>query len=863
MARTRQEIVQSLMEQAGADPILSSVSRSMVGKELMYFGANVIYQLESMSDAVSRFQDIARADFEQLIAYAYTNDVPCDTVKPATVKITLQVEGSKVYSPFELCLQVGNLRFYNIDFVKSDQIITLYQGKLCATTSLSSDREGAVLNALNLDTNLSPAYNAWRLYTEFKSGKYQSSYIKLGANAVSDSVRVFARELQQGYLVNTDNPIFPYTEFNQSLASPDAKLYKVRTGWDKSVNVMFGDENWAQQVNQELYQYEIYWLDAGVVNFNITENNVLVISQGAKSLKQTGTEKFSVVSYTSAENNSLAYAKSFVQTKKFLQQGLVTVSQIRAYLDTVQAVNSSKINANPETNTVTVVVKPSDPLDSYFGFLEDYLTQYGNIGTTYEVYVATPLDFVVQLKALSADGALNMARARQEVQDYCSYENLSLTTPVSSVILTQRLQQAGIFDISATIVVNGEPLSPVNGQQKLSAQPRVNTIKLYNSAGVQVGFDSDGVFRQLQSAGIQLNGTSILSKVGDFWFASTPNLPSYLIRVKDGVVQAVNADRILTDPLGNPIVGKFFEYVEDYYAFYDVVNNRVLRFAVSSSFEEGDTSIFNRLTSIRAVASNPVDLTSLNLQGTVYSSGPMAIVNGYLVASVEFVVGSNTVYGVYSFILQQGNWTTSTLSLLSGSITSSNPIITRFTVQGTKVVIPTSMSTSQVLSTYSVSDLTKNAAPVEGSITGYQFEGKLLDWRVDDNLLYVLVESPTDVKSELLTFNFRFSNIQDTLQIENQVKKELVDSLGNFPVKILQVNPIWVSDKTILWKIILPEQVNLYDAMMAREFQTVGSVDYDSGIIYNVDGEVDSYFDYEVAGTIVGDKVYPNLVEVL
>ena len=109
MSRTRQEIIDSLFEQAESDPILSSVSRSLVGKELTYFGGNVLYQVETMGDAVSRFSDIARADFQQLIAFAYTNDDPCDTVKPATVRVMLNLKETTVYPPFAVKLEVGEL----------------------------------------------------------------------------------------------------------------------------------------------------------------------------------------------------------------------------------------------------------------------------------------------------------------------------------------------------------------------------------------------------------------------------------------------------------------------------------------------------------------------------------------------------------------------------------------------------------------------------------------------------------------------------------------------------------------------------------------------------------------------------------
>lgn len=149
-------------------------------------------------------------------------------------------------------------------------------------------------------------------------------------------------------------------------------------------------------VNQEQYQYEIYWLDAGTSNYNLKASNYLILGYDGSGQKRitrdsSNSEFYTVTAYTLGENNSLSYAKSYVQTKKFLQQGLVTEPQISSYVDTLPVVNSSRISTDQGTNTVTVTIKPSDPEDVYFGFLEDYLTQYGVDGTTYKVIVATPL----------------------------------------------------------------------------------------------------------------------------------------------------------------------------------------------------------------------------------------------------------------------------------------------------------------------------------------------------------------------------------------------------------------------------------------------------------------------------------------
>ncbi len=105
-----------------------------------------------------------------------------DTVKPATVRITIKTSKVQVFAPFAIRLEVGNLSFYNIDFVRSDQQITLYQGTPKAVTSVSRSTEGATLDAMGIDSSVSTdsSYQSWMLYKEFQKGTYQSSYIKLG-----------------------------------------------------------------------------------------------------------------------------------------------------------------------------------------------------------------------------------------------------------------------------------------------------------------------------------------------------------------------------------------------------------------------------------------------------------------------------------------------------------------------------------------------------------------------------------------------------------------------------------------------------------------------------------------------------------
>lgn len=880
MPRTRQQIIDTLFAQAETDPILSSVSRSLVGKELTYFAGNVIYQVESMGNAVSRFSDVSRADFQQLIAYAYTNDVPCDTVKPATVRITIKTSKVQVFAPFAIRLEVGNLSFYNIDFVRSDQQITLYQGTPKAVTSVSRSTEGATLDALGIDSGVltDSSYQSWMLYKEFQKGTYQSSYIKLGVNAVSDSVRVFARQMgtnpTAGILVDESQIVFPYTEFNQSLVSPEAKLYKVRTGWDLSVNVLFGDDNWAMQVNQDQFQYEVYWLEAGVTNFNLKATNKLYLGYDNDPSQKTllrdsgGSEYYSVTSYSLGESQSIAYARSYVQTKKFAQQGLVTEQQILAYLGSLPSVNSSRVDTDSESNTITVTLKPSDPDDTYFQFIEDYLYQYGVVGNKYSVVVATPLDFYVQLSAISQSGLSEMSRARQAIEEYCAYDALSINTPISSAILNQKLQQAGINNVSATIVVEGEPVSPgVDQSQKLQAQPAINTIRQYSGSGELVGFDSDGTYRQIQSGTLVVPESPVLSVVGDFFFLSgisAGSIVSYLLNKQDARSLCVDARNILTDSVGNPIYGKFFEYNEDAIQFLQMDGGvyRVLNYSNSPIFQEGDTSIFNRISTIRPYGESfPLslyDLTGASIK--LAESGTFAIVNSLLYCAVNVSTTSTPQYRIAQFQLQTKDGVTSwTLQRFVGTATSSDVRMTRFLVYEGNILVPTTFDPSTgVWTGYDVfNTLTTRTYVGTVSLQGTTtFAPQYM--RFSDGYLYALQDGDTPA---LVQCSFRFSSNLQLLQLNLQSKLDFSDSVPTVLNAIDSDGVIFMSNEDSIWKSTIQSEGAAVLIADSQQFMSTGSVDYESGIIYGIDivGS-DNYLNYSVAGTLQGSSVYPRYV---
>ena len=133
MARPIEEIYNSLVSKVSSQSgsSWSSLKDSMVGKELLWFGANIESDAEVLSDAVNGVVSLARYSADQLISYAYTQDVPLDLSRPSSVKVGFRgFPGGRavVCAPFQLCLTIGTLSFYNIEYCRTDSEVTLYQG---------------------------------------------------------------------------------------------------------------------------------------------------------------------------------------------------------------------------------------------------------------------------------------------------------------------------------------------------------------------------------------------------------------------------------------------------------------------------------------------------------------------------------------------------------------------------------------------------------------------------------------------------------------------------------------------------------------------------------------------------------------
>lgn len=549
MARSLEDILgtlsRSLASRAGSS--WSSLVQGIVGRELLYAGANIIYATEQLSDSVNGVLELDRFGLDRLISYAYAQEVPLDLVQPSQIRLRLTPaarerfvanNGSSTLAPFQLSVSLGVLTFYNISYTDISDPVTLYAGSLHSVSS------GASALAVPFPGwSASAASGSWRLYLELAQGSYSSAYVKLGNQVVSDSVWVFAQSISGG-------PVFPYTTYDSALVNPDAKLYKVRMLWDRSTVVLFGDGNWSQEVGQGLYDYTIVWLEAAVQPFTLNGNTVPQFR--CRSFRSTSddvlsglsfADAFEVLSTRSGQGSSESYARSYLAERLFSKQGLVSEAQIYAYLNTLASVGSSYIESS--LDAVDVYIKPTDPTDVGFGFIEEYLYSYGVVGRTYNVQVARPLPFRIQLSSTSSSVAA--ASAAGVLTALYSYDSVSLDTRLTSAVIQQALSEAGYSGVVATIV--GQYVSEgVSSVVRLGALPLMNSIVLKSKDGLLLGFDSNGAFRQYiegQSASLLDLRNTAYSSYGIYTFVSPYSGESYLYRLDGDRVLMMSADTII------------------------------------------------------------------------------------------------------------------------------------------------------------------------------------------------------------------------------------------------------------------------------------------------------------------------------
>ena len=901
------ELVESVASQAGSS--WSALKDSMVGKELLYAGANIISATEMISESINGVLDVSRYGMDQLIAYAYTQDVSLDLGRPSSIKLRFSgdfADRNVVCAPFSLCIQIGTLSFYNIDYCTSGGDVLLYCGQPYKMVS----RQGGDLSLPFLVNGA--LSQAWRLFLELKGGSYQSSYVKLGSDVVSESVWVFARKHLSDSAVSAGevSPTFPYTSYDAALSDPQAKLYKVRTLWDYTACVLFGDGNWAQEVAPTIYDYEVVWLRGAYGRFTVT-SGVSLSYTGFDGRVETFTQRagqasrFEILSTTNGQSMLVSYARNYVVSQVFRQQGLVTETQLRNFVLSYPSVQSAFLAVS--SGLVDIYVKPVVQGDDAFGFLEDYLYQYGVSGVHYRVHVADAVEFMVRLRAVSQTGYQSLSRAASILSQEYSYDSVTMSTLVSTALLQQELQLQGVSDVLVSLYGHDRLTGSDSGEYRMRALPISGSIRQYSADGLLLGFDSEGRYKAYVSLLSDTYGLSsaTVSFVGDFYWLSAGVGKSYLgSLLSDGRLAFTDCSVAFGDSM--PAGSRFIPYSDGLFGIESGSGSstQVRLYRASSLFEAGDGSLFEHPSYVSTVPNSGVVFGIDSVDSSVSLLRVLGV-RGHndnpdvLVCAVKVARGGSVVYGLASYRLSQSSTYVFDLMLMYATTTESLVLCSSY--YGGRWFMPLSTANGSVAGSSflgigvfddtaygsytnsgDVSAWTKvySLVPLSDSSVVLQLEGtELIDMRIVSDseawVLYKVVDSDVVryyvaymtymlVTTDTGNSEFRYSFIP--IAGSTSGSSALLIEGDGVPVGIGSASSDFISlygelaGSNVFWGLRDGDLVQ--HSVVGSSFVGVrGSVDYSSGVISGLVASDGDFLEYGLASVLGGGASYPLLRE--
>ena len=533
--------------------------------------------------------------------------------------------------------------------------------------------------------------------------------------------------------------------------------------------------------------------------------------------------------------------------------------------------------------------------------------QYGVPGPKYITSVSQPLLFTVVLHDVSSAGSSQLPRAMSLLRELYSYDNVTLSTQVSSALIQQELTLQVISGITATIRAIEELTEEVSTSLVLRSLPSEGTIVLYDASGLVLGFDSAGRFKEyvILDSGLSnaLNAADVsMSGLGDYVWLGGGSV-SYLVSLEDG--RLLLSDSSVALP---PLSASFAPYGSGLYAmWYDGVDNgtdaKLVRlYQDSSVFHSGKYSIFSHPSYVTPLSNGVggVDFvvrpdSSFTVNGVLGVSGSGSSSDSLIcsVTSTQSVtVGESTYYpsGLARYRRTGSNYYYDLTLLLSATpasyvnasafyngvwympltdMSSSTSGLTGFDIYA-----PDGTSIGDGSSNWSKSlSLTMLNAGV-GSLEGVT----PLSLRVvDPSTMYALYTrgSGDSLKYYFGVVYFVIS-VSESSEFRYRLISEVEFGASAYPSSILSASSGsvtlggLVNGSRLFWSgsasSITASGYSTLGAGLSSSLvlSTVGSVDYSTGTIYGlVGGGLGEYVEYEIASTLTGGATYPLLSDVV
>lgn len=489
LGKTRQElevIIRNALISKSA--LWSNLSGSLVGKELISWAAEHAYGVNTLLEGIGKINDLSRSSYEQVLAFCYTHNISVPALVPSSITVTIPDDGTSwVAQPYSLSYQKGNIFYTNIDFVRKGQQITLYQGVPCKMQA-DDYRWNLFVSDSASNTALPSVFQkrSRELYSTFTRQGSGQRYMKLGPTAFNSSVWVLN--------VNDEGYEYPLTEYNSyytpfsetTVIKKPAQFYKIRQGWDRSINVYFGDNGW-DYTDTDISKVAVFYLEGTIKPLSIDTPSIQ-LSQVGSNTKLTAT----VVSIAEGAEQTVESLVNRVQLSLADSIALVTKEQIKRYCDIQPQVNSSQVLSSVGSGVVTIKVKPAEQGETRFGWLQEQIVHRASPGVEYTVTAGTPVIFSIVLANVVEPNEGNMTRAISAVTMATEYSALNILSTFSTSTINSILGINAVQNVYGWMRIKRNFIGNL-GSYKLEFTPTPGSLSIKNSAGKITAYDENGI----------------------------------------------------------------------------------------------------------------------------------------------------------------------------------------------------------------------------------------------------------------------------------------------------------------------------------------------------------------------------------
>lgn len=462
--RIRSEIIKSITDKL-TSANWNRLKNSLVGKELIAFGGEVVSTAENVKDTLVDSLDYEKADFAGLVSLSQINDVYVSAFKPAFIKIKIKgLVQPLVYKPFDLVLTTGSSSFTNIDYCSSADEIILYQGVVkSAVTSGTPDQ----YSGFRVDTVV-----PYQITNFPSSDTSVKNFIILGENAMPESIYYFKRY---------NNVVSLISQYTSLRYSSEIEQYKIRTLSDVRQAIQLGDGVWGKSEYDAGTEFQAIWLELSSNEFS-TEGSLVSTEYGAYTDSQVEFLASAFASYPDIEFARASYKKNMLITSV-----VASNSQIREFTNSYSYVlDSNVVLSNVGENLILIYIKPTDPNDiGGFGEIEAVLDLHGNIFSQHRTILGLPILFSVLVYADYNN------QVQQFLVDKFSYKNLAYKEVIAAAATASEVQS--LYQLSNYILFQVTQAASMYHLMN----PIQGTIRLLDGNNDVVGFDSHGIIYKL------------------------------------------------------------------------------------------------------------------------------------------------------------------------------------------------------------------------------------------------------------------------------------------------------------------------------------------------------------------------------